>query len=150
MSIIYKKGSLFEAPKDSILVHSCNSRGVWGKGIAAEFKRRFPESFEFYKEFCDEEKDNLLSLTLLCPEENDYVVGCLMVSKGYGKFKDSKAEILVSTRLALPCVLRENRSIHSCKFNSGLFGVPWEETEKILKEAMEEIKYTGTWTIWEL
>lgn len=143
------KGSLFNAPKGSILIHACNARGVWGTGIAVEFKKRFPESFEFYHQFCEEEGKKLVGLTLLCPEENGYVVGCLISSDGYGKFKDTPEDILKHTRLALPCVLTENRLIHSNMFNSGLFGVPWDETEKVLIEVMDKVGYTAPWTVWQ-
>jgi len=149
MSIIYKKGSLFDAPKGSLLVHACNARGVWGTGIAVEFKKRFPESFTFYHEFCEQEGKNLLGITILCPEENDYAVGCLISSDGYGKFKDVPEKILYNTRIAIPCILKENRPIHSNMFNSGLFNVPWEDTEKVLNEVMEEFRYKNDWTVWQ-
>ena len=147
--IIHKKGSLFDAPKGSILVHACNARGVWGSGIAVEFKKRFPESFDFYKEFCDEEGKRLLGITILCPVENDYTVGCMITSDGYGKFKDPKEKILENTYTALLCVLAENRPIHSNLFNSGLFGVPWNETENKLKEAIRNMEYKKPWTVWD-
>jgi ADP-ribose 1''-phosphate phosphatase len=149
-TIVNVKGSLFDAPKGSILVHACNARGVWGTGIAVEFKKRFPESFDFYHELCMEEGNKLLGITILCPEENGYVVGCLISSDGYGKFKDSPEDILKNTRLALPCVLAENRPIHSNMFNSGLFAVPWADTEKVLLETMDKVGYTDPWTVWQI
>lgn len=148
-NVLNVKGSLFDAPVGSILVHACNARGVWGTGIAVEFKKRFPESFDFYHEFCMEEGNKLLGVTILCPEENGYFVGCLITSDGYGKFKDSPEDILKNTRLALPCVLDTVLPIHSNKFNSGLFAVPWNDTEKVLLETMDKAGYTKPWTVWQ-
>jgi O-acetyl-ADP-ribose deacetylase (regulator of RNase III) len=48
----YVATSLFESPAQT-LVNTVNTVGVMGKGIAAEFKRRYPEMFQRYKAFCD-------------------------------------------------------------------------------------------------
>jgi ADP-ribose 1''-phosphate phosphatase len=132
------------------LVHSCNARGIWGTGIAVEFKNRFPESYAFYHEFCEQEKEKLVGVSILCPEENGYVIGCLITSDGYGKFKDTPEDILKHTRLALPCVLAENRPIHSNRFNSGLFNVLWDDTERVLLKAMDDAGYKSPWTVWQI
>ncbi|MGH7974935.1 MAG: macro domain-containing protein [bacterium] len=152
MPITYKKGSLFDAPTGSILVHAVSTQSVWGSGIAKEFKARFPESFEFYKQFCEEEGERLLGVIIYCPVENGYVVNNLVTSIDYGTKKDPKDKILEASRSALRFLLEENPvlPIHSCKFNSGLFGVPWEETEKVLLEVMTETGYNKIWTVWEL
>lgn len=145
------KASLFDAPKGSILVHACNAQGVWGSGIAKEFKKRFPESFQFYHELCNDFKSDLLGTTIICPEENGYVVACLMTSNNYGDFKDPPSEILINTRLALPSLLQEkNRQIFSCKINAGLFNVPWESTQIIIEDIIAESGYTDPWTVCEL
>lgn len=149
MPIVYKSGSLFDAPLGSTLVHAVSTRSVWGSGIAKEFKLRFPESFDFYKEMCQEEGGKLLGLVIYCPPENGYVVENLVTSLDYGDKKDSKDVILKNTRMALEAFFEyEHGPIHSCKFNSGLFGVPWEDTEKILLDVMNKYGYTEEWTVW--
>jgi O-acetyl-ADP-ribose deacetylase (regulator of RNase III)/uncharacterized protein YwgA len=45
-------GNLFDSGAQT-LVNTVNCVGVMGKGVAAEFKRRFPEMFEDYVERCD-------------------------------------------------------------------------------------------------
>jgi O-acetyl-ADP-ribose deacetylase (regulator of RNase III) len=47
----YVTTSLFESPAQT-LVNTVNTVGVMGKGIAAEFKRRYPLMYESYREFC--------------------------------------------------------------------------------------------------
>ena len=151
MPIVYKNGSLFDAPPGSILVHAVSTRSVWGSGIAKQFKAKFPESFEFYKELCEEEGTGLLGSVIYCPEENEYYVYNLVTSIDYGDKKDSPEQILEQTRSALRFLLEETSwPIHSCKFNSGLFGVPWEETEKVLLEVMEEQGYKQDFTVWQI
>jgi O-acetyl-ADP-ribose deacetylase (regulator of RNase III) len=43
--------NIFESPAQT-LVNTVNTVGVMGKGIAADFKRRYPEMFQIYKTFC--------------------------------------------------------------------------------------------------
>lgn len=51
MSIVFKKGNLFESNCD-VIVNAINCVGVMGKGIALEFKKKFPKMFNDYKERC--------------------------------------------------------------------------------------------------
>lgn len=49
--LVYLKGDIFSSPAE-VIVNSVNTVGVMGKGLATEFKRRYPEMFKLYKEFC--------------------------------------------------------------------------------------------------
>ena len=142
--IKYKKGSLFDAPPGVILVHACNAQGVWGSGIALQFKERFPYSFKNY---------NMNCTAGLSPVGSGYVidekVGCLITSENYGSEVDSPEEILLNTAIALTqlCDTRQNTDFHSNKFNSGLFDVPWEMTEYILNKVLRLYPHVS-WTVW--
>lgn len=50
--ILYVKGDLFQSPAQ-VLVNTVNTVGVMGKGVAAEFKRLFPEMYEQYRKLCE-------------------------------------------------------------------------------------------------
>lgn len=47
----YQKGNLLSAPVEA-LVNTVNTVGVMGKGIALQFKERFPQNFQAYKKAC--------------------------------------------------------------------------------------------------
>lgn len=49
------KGNLFDS-KTEAFVNTVNCLGISGKGLALEFKQRYPEMFKDYKKFCDSEK----------------------------------------------------------------------------------------------
>lgn len=53
----YVEGDLFSSPAQ-VIVNTVNTVGVMGKGIALEFKKRYPEMFDHYKKICD--KHNLV------------------------------------------------------------------------------------------
>ncbi|RAL16928.1 uncharacterized protein BO97DRAFT_452941 [Aspergillus homomorphus CBS 101889] len=52
--ILEIEGNLFDAPNGAALIHSCNCRGVWGKGIAKEFRGKYPNAYLFYRAHCRE------------------------------------------------------------------------------------------------
>lgn len=148
-SIIIKKMDLFDAPKGSVLVHACNAQGVWGSGIAKTFREKFPEAFEKYHNYCKTIGGIGTGPVI---SENGYHIGCLITSSGYAGTLDEKDVILVNTVLALNQLCANEhwahfskREIFSNKFNSGLFRVPWRETERILKVLVD--RYDLTWTV---
>lgn len=130
------KGNLFTAPEGSILLHACNTKGIWGAGIAKEFSKRFPNSWRVCKAKCVTEGSALRGTCLLVPS-GKYVVGCLFTSRDIGRHVDPDHLILDATRLAISDLIKQNTKklpMHMCKINAGLFGVPWSDTKKILKE----------------
>lgn len=129
------KGNLFNAPKGSIIIHACNTKGVWGSGIAKEFAKRFPKARDIYHQACMEKGSSLIGTCLLIPA-GDYTIGCLFTSKNYGTYVDSPDKILENTLNAVAHMIalnEEDKPMHMCKINAGLFKVPWQDTKKILK-----------------
>lgn len=142
ISITEIKGSIFDAPKGSILIHACNCMGSWGNGIAQEFSVRYPEAFSIYKIHCA--INHALGTCLLIPPEKDderqHYIACLFTSYGYGRYTDSTEKILRSTESAImdlvKCIEKhslENRNMVMCKINSGYFNVPWDSTKSVIE-----------------
>jgi ADP-ribose 1''-phosphate phosphatase len=136
MSVTYVKGDLFNAPKGSVLAHACNCEGVWGAGIAVEFKRRFPKAHEAYRRDCATPWSPLGGC--LVRPEGGYIVLCLYTSERRRPGPQLHESILRETesalRLATMSTLIDKRPIHMPKINSGLFGVPWEKTLAVLEK----------------
>ncbi|PNS16010.1 hypothetical protein CAC42_4411 [Sphaceloma murrayae] len=143
-------GDLFNAPPNTVLVHACNCRGYWGAGIAAVFKKRYPEAFKICNTHCTSSpKDSLPGTALLIPpqksDKGKHFVGNLFTSRSIGKSKDPKAVILNNTGPAMEDLLKQIadfnkgkgdgkiKRIWLCKINSGIFGVPWEKTREVLE-----------------
>ena len=53
MPTVFVRGDLFTYPGLQALAHGCNCAGAMGRGIAVEFRRRFPGMFTEYKRRCD-------------------------------------------------------------------------------------------------
>ena len=152
----HEKMSLFNAPKESVIVHACNSQGMWGSGIAKAFAEKYPESYKEYNFFCklaNRERGSACGRSSLSSfhEQEPHWVGWIVTSHDYGNKKDSVEQIKVNTTLALhefctKVYLAHSREEHpvidvySNKFNSGLFSVPWEDSELILKTVLKDFK----------
>lgn len=52
MPVEYRTGDLFAQPDITALAHGCNCAGAMGKGIAVEFKKRYPKMYGAYKSAC--------------------------------------------------------------------------------------------------
>lgn len=52
MTLTFKNDDLFSQPVEA-LVNTVNCVGVMGKGVALEFKNRWPENYRAYKRVCD-------------------------------------------------------------------------------------------------
>jgi len=147
MTLIHKQMDLFDAPKRSYIAHACNCVGVWGKGIAKSFKEKFPKSFQSYHDYVI--GNHCLGTAFVCEMENNFYVVCLMSSVGYDSKVGDPKSIVSATTLALNDLLQQippNSIVYSNKFNSGLFNVPWEDTEKILLETLEKFPEI-TWIV---
>ncbi len=65
--IRYTKGDIFDSETEAI-INTVNTVGVMGKGIALQFKQRFPYNFEVYKKACD---NNDIGIGKLLVTESD-------------------------------------------------------------------------------
>ena len=145
--ISYQQINLFDAPVGSIIIHAVNAQGVWGSGIAKDFKERYPRSFTYYEQFC-KNYNALGQGTFKNFKDELHQVGWICTSQKFGDKKDNPIQILTNTTLALIDLCDEldatrsingysNITVYSNKFNSGLFNVPWSNTEIVLNEILK-------------
>ena len=67
----YIEGNIFESPAQ-VIVNTVNTVGVMGKGIALEFKKRYPDMFIAYRAAC--EKHQLTAGKLMLRRAPDHWV----------------------------------------------------------------------------
>lgn len=140
------QGNLFDAPKGSLIVHACNTQGVWGAGIASTFARLYPEYYKAYKAHCDAKGNNLLG-TCLILEGKWHKVGCLFTSTGYGHkalYQDAILKATFHSLVDLFDQIPDTEVVNMPRINSGLFRVPWEDTREVLEQFRD--KEIRIWT----
>lgn len=129
------KGDLFSAPVGSVLAHSCNGQGVWGAGVAKLFADHFPAARGIYQRHCAKHGKAVMGTCLLI-EAGNYKVACLFTSFNYGYLKDPPDLILKNTNSSMQDLLHQigpDELICMPKINSGLFNVPWDDTQVVLE-----------------
>jgi ADP-ribose 1''-phosphate phosphatase len=135
--ITYIKDNLFFASSTQLLVHACNCKGMWRSGIAQVFRSSYTNEYYIYKTYCEKnlistdiEYSKILGSSLIINR-----VGCLFTSYNESNKPDPVELIILNTRKGLQDLLsKTTMDIAMPKINSGLFKVPWEQTEAILKE----------------
>lgn len=75
--IRYQVGNLLESEAEA-LVNTVNTVGVMGKGIALQFKNRFPNNFKQYVDACKNKELNIGQL--LITEEKSLLLGKKLLS----------------------------------------------------------------------
>lgn len=152
--LIYVKGDLLKTKGlGGYVVHACNCQGVWGAGFAAQLKAVCPYAFDYYKKAVSYYKPGRIIVSPK-PITEPHQVVCLLTSKGYGKNKDDVETIKIQTTTAVLDLFREIDlgylvEVHSPKINAGLFGVPWEDTERILLNLLSRFSNIK-WYVYEL
>ena len=141
MAARFVVGDLFASSGLPALAHGCNCAGAMGKGIAVEFKRRFPEMFEEYRERC---RDGRFGLgEVFAWEEGDVVVFNLGTQKTWRTKASLEA---VKSALRGMIAEAEERGIVRVglpRIGAGLGGLDWglvrEEIEDLAKDTNVEL-----------
>lgn len=129
MTIYFKSGDLLKDPSEA-LVNTVNCVGVMGKGVALQFKRRWPENYEQYRKVCHEKslrpgRMNVFKIDrLIGGEEPKYIVN--FPTKDHWKAK-SKLEYIEDGLDALADVILKYqiKSIALPPLGCGNGGLDW-------------------------
>ncbi|WP_027708950.1 macro domain-containing protein [Zooshikella ganghwensis] len=138
--ITFKQGNIFEDDAEA-LVNPVNCVGVMGKGLALEFKKRFPENFKSYKQQCTQK---LLETgkVYITEEQFDgskkYIVNFPTKMHWRGK---SKLEYIQSglEDLVIQCKNFSIKSVAIPAIGAGLGGLKWEEVKKVIFDQLAEV-----------
>ncbi|RAL05468.1 MIF domain protein [Aspergillus ibericus CBS 121593] len=127
------QGNIFDAPDGAGLIHACNCRGSWGKGIAKAFRQRYPAAYEIYRSHCRKCSFSLRynnvpneggtrkvrvpegTALIIPPQKKDYEGGmskrhwiiCLFTSRGFGRKVSPEEIVLKNTELAVADMQRQ-------------------------------------------
>lgn len=134
--ITYIKGDIFNSPAQ-VLVNTVNTVGVMGKGIALEFKNRYPEMFKVYQKECDEKNFDIGNL-LLWKKEDKWVL--LFPTKKHWR---SKSEIYyIEKGLDKFVQTYEALGIESIAFprlGCGNGGLDWNVVQPIMEKHLKDL-----------
>ncbi len=139
--ITIKNGDIFCANVEAI-VNTVNCIGVMGKGVALQFKYKYPNNFNFYKKICDAGKMIVGKVLIFDRETTDspkYIIN--FPTKRHWKGK-SKIEDIIKGLDSLVKVVEERniKSIAIPALGSGLGGLDWLLVKSIIIDAFSDLQ----------
>lgn len=125
-------GNIFNLQEITNYAHGCNCAGAMGKGIALQFKNKFPKMFTEYKKLCKEGKYNLGDVFTF-----DYGNGVVfnLGSQTTWKTKADINAIESALKKMLSYALQHNiHKIALPKIGAGLGGLNWSEVKQTIEK----------------
>jgi len=137
MPIQIKKGNIFEAETQTI-VNTVNCKGVMGKGLALEFKKRYPKMYEEYKKECEEEKLTIGTLHLYKGDPDRWILN--FPTKDHWRFK-SRLEY-IEDGLKYFCSKYKEWGIKSIAFpqlGCQQGGLNWSDVKPLMERYLKDL-----------
>lgn len=144
MSLIFKSGDIF-ADQSEAIINTVNCVGVMGKGVALEFKRRWPENYAIYKKACESKSlrpGTLLIFdrqTLLDTHLPRYLVNFPTKDHWRAKSKISYIEDGLD-RLRIEIRDRKIKSVAMPPLGCGNGGLDWQVVKPIILEKLQDLE----------
>lgn len=73
MSIVYRNGNMFDANVEA-LVNPVNCFPIMGKGLALEFKMRYPDNFKYFEGICKMYPEGHININNLIVFKTNYII----------------------------------------------------------------------------
>ncbi|MDE5701742.1 MAG: macro domain-containing protein [Bacteroides sp.] len=127
-----KEGNIFTLSGVKCYAHGCNCVGAMGKGIALQFKMKYPQMYRLYKTKCADG-------TFTVGDVFEYVTGDEHIyNLGTQKSWKTKAEleaIRKSVDTMLKLATQDNvKSIAMPKIGAGLGGLNWCDVKTVIED----------------
>lgn len=149
MSINFiQNGNIFDS-KCNFLVNPANKAGIMGRGLALEFKNRFPNVFKEYKVMCDDlSYDKHFNIFF---DENSKLFIVCFYTKNHWKDASNLQNIEDGIK-RISGVIKNTPSIRSIAFPAlgcGLGGLLWKDVKQLFIKHFKDIDPAKTIEIYE-
>lgn len=138
MPTVFVKGDLFRQGGLDALAHGCNCAGAMGKGIAVEFRARFPRMYAEYKQRCAEGRFQPGDVFTWTED------GLTVFNLGTQKTWRTKAELPAIESAVVRMIHEAERQglgrIGLPRIGAGLGGLSWEPVRALLLRLGEDTR----------
>lgn len=137
-------GDLLES-KCTVIAHQVNCKGVMGSGVAKQIRKKYPEVYVAYNNFCAQNKDSdMLGRVQMVKTKDGRLVANIFGQKSYGsdgkKYTDINALRQCFNILHGHALCNDIRTIAMpYKIGCGLGGGNWEEVLEMIYAIFEDI-----------
>lgn len=134
--IKYLEGDIFSSPAQTI-VNTVNTVGVMGKGIALEYKKRYPAMFENYKFACEKKKLKTGKL-MLCYEPDHWIL--LFPTKEHWR-NPSRLEYIEQGLIKFTNIFAESgiTSIAFPRLGCGNGELSWDDVKPLMEKYLSDL-----------
>lgn len=134
-AVEHRVGDLFDADDADALAHGCNCAGAMGRGIAVEFRRRWPDMYAEYRRRC---REGVLTpggifVWQIGQDRFVYNLGTQAHWRTAAKLPDVEAAIRA---MVADAAGRGVRRIAMPRIGAGLGRLPWADVEGVLGDAL--------------
>lgn len=136
MVIYIKEGDIFKVDGVTSYAHGCNCAGAMGKGIAVQFKTKYPEMYKTYKQMC-----KIGNYQPGDVYDFDYGKGHVYNLGTQVSWKTSAKLEYIQKALTnmLLCAERYNvKAIAMPAIGAGLGGLKWDDVKKEIENASQK------------
>lgn len=123
------------------IVNTVNCAGVMGKGIALQFKMKYPDNYKFYKKVCDQGRMMIGQVLVFeRPQTNHPRFIINFPTKRHWKGKSTISDIQKGLISLIAEIRRlKIKSIAIPALGSGLGGLNWEQVKAIINDAFSSL-----------
>lgn len=134
--ITYFNGDIFTSSAQ-VLVNPVNTVGVMGKGLALEFKKRYPNMFQAYEKACKKKQLSIGKL-MLCYEQDYWIL--LFPTKVNWRYP-SNLEYIESglIKFAQTYIDKGINSIAFPKLGCGYGELEWDKVKALMEKYLSDL-----------
>ena len=137
----YTQGNILESDAE-VIINPVNTVGVMGKGLALQFKKKFPKNYKIYKEAC---QNNAIDVgKLLLVDESNLTERKFIINFPTKKHwrNASKIEYIEEGLRDLVKIIKANtfESMAIPALGCGLGGLDWEDVKLLLEKYLRDIE----------
>lgn len=143
MKIIYKQGDLPECT-ENIIVHGCNAKGVMGSGVAAQIKKKYPNSARAYFNMKENNKMQLGNFSYSEEDDGKTIINAI-TQEFYGRnphivYVSYGAIAHVFMDINKGCKIYGYKEIALPKIGAGLANGDWNIIEQIIEKECKDVQ----------
>lgn len=135
--IRFDDGDIFSSNAD-VIVNPVNTEGVMGKGLALEYKKRFPENYNAYAEYCHQGKLAGGAIFATFYSQGPWVVNLATKERWRAP---SRLEWVYQGLIALKkfIIERHAKSIAIPALGCGLGGLDWPSVREAIMQVLDGV-----------
>lgn len=137
MAVLFLAGDMFTGAQGFSLAHGCNCAGAMGKGIAVQFKRRYPSMYMAYKSECLTGQLVPGGVFPWQTESGDWVYN--LGTQKHWRTKARLPDIVASTQAMVQHAEQHGvKAIRMPAVGAGLGGLPWDSVRESLVAGFQD------------